>query len=52
MPKDRCFFFLAASASLSSWEKVVGTFASFVLTSRPMFSIWTGTPYSFFTAVP
>ena len=31
---------------------VFGTFTSFVLTTRPMFSTATGMPYSFFTAVP
>ena len=52
MPKVWCFAFLTASASFSSCAKVVGTFASFVLTTRPMFSTATGTPYSFLTAVP
>src|SRR3954463_12854517 len=52
MPKVWCFAFLTASASFSSWANDVGTFASFVFTTRPMFSTATGTPYSFLTAVP
>ena len=52
MPKPRCAFFFCASASVSSCVNVVGTFASFVFTTRPMFSTATGMPYSFLTAVP
>src|SRR3954452_2432170 len=52
MPKALCDFFFCASASVSSCEKVLGAFASFVFTTRPMFSTATGTPYSFLTAVP
>src|SRR6266550_896624 len=52
IPKVWCFDFLTASASVSSCENEVGTFASFVLTTRPMFSTAAGTPYSFLTAVP
>ncbi len=43
---------LKASACRCRSAKLVGTFASFVLTTRPMFSITTGAPYSFLTAVP
>src|SRR3954447_23073194 len=52
MPNVWCFAFLTASASFSSCAKDVGTFASLVFTTRPTFSTATGTPYSFFTAVP
>ncbi len=51
-PKASLFFFLNFSAVDSSWANVVGTGASFVLTSSPMFSTCTGTPYSFLIAVP
>ena len=52
MPKVWCLAFLTLRASLSSCENDVGTLASAVLTTRPMFSTATGMPYSFFTAVP
>src|SRR3954468_24263269 len=52
MPNVWCFAFLTASASFSSCANDVGTFASLVFTTRPTFSTATGTPYSFFTAVP
>src|SRR3954465_9498840 len=52
IPKVCFFAFLTASASFSSWANDVGTFASLVFTTRPMFSTATGTPYSFLTAVP
>ena len=52
MPNDWCCFFLYASASFSSCAKVFGTLTRLVLTTRPMFSICVGTPYSFLTAVP
>ena len=44
MARLPAFFFLKASACASRSAKVVGTFASFVLTTRPMFSIATGAP--------
>src|SRR4051794_16445969 len=52
MPKLRCDFFFWASASDSSCANVFGAFASFVFTTRPMFSTAAGMPYSFLTAVP
>src|SRR5581483_9853268 len=51
-PKARWFFFLNLSAVDSSCAQVLGSGASFVFTSRPMFSTCTGIPYSFLTAVP
>ena len=44
MPKASLFFFLAASAAVSSCSKVVGTFAIFVFTSSATFSTCTGMP--------
>ena len=44
MPTGAFVFFLTASAYCSSCANVVGTLASFVLTSRPMFSMATGAP--------
>ena len=44
MPTGAFVFFLTASAYCSSCANVFGTFASLVLTSRPMFSIATGAP--------
>src|SRR3954454_21631699 len=52
MPNVWCCAFLTASASCSSCANDVGTFASLVFTTRPMFSTAAGTPYSFLTAVP
>ena len=37
-------FFLKASAAAWNCAKVVGTLASFVFTTRPMFSSTTGAP--------
>src|SRR4051795_10457287 len=52
MPNVWCCAFLTASASCSSCANDVGTFASLVFTTRPMFSTATGPPYSFLTAGP
>ena len=44
MPRRPPPFFLKATASLSSCLNEVGTLASFVFTTRPMFSSCVGTP--------